>query len=70
MRDSIRRIWSEICFRTICKWFGHGEIIWRPPIFVPWYLEHVPLHPVLWSGQCERCWRVVKESQYVEIKGR
>jgi hypothetical protein len=76
---AMRKLWANLMLMTVCKVFGHTKPLWRP-LFQPWkYAEHgveMPywLRPrvddAVYSGQCQRCWRVIDERKYVELKGR
>ena len=73
----MRKLWANLMLVTVCKWFGHTQPLWRP-LFRPWNVGQVDLPywlrprvpEAVYSGQCQRCWRVIDEQKYVELKGR
>ncbi len=58
----MRKIWADILHHTICRWYGHTKPLWRR-MYSQWYTGET-----LWSGQCERCWRVIDERRTVISK--
>jgi hypothetical protein len=80
----MRKLWATVMLHTMCKWFGHTKPLYRP-LYRPWEWKHADhadhgvempywLRPrvdaAVYSGQCERCWRVIDEKKYVELKAR